>query len=45
MMATLTGRPLYQRFGYVGDKAIHHPVGDNLTIEFYPMARSDVLPT
>jgi putative acetyltransferase len=44
MMATLTGRPLYQRFGYVGDTAIHHPVGENLTIEFYPMARSDVLP-
>jgi putative acetyltransferase len=45
MMATRTGRTMYQRFGYVGDTPLHHPVGNNLTIEFYPMSRVDQLPT
>jgi putative acetyltransferase len=41
MMATRTGRPLYQRFGYSGDEPINHPVGDHTTIEFYPMSKQD----
>jgi putative acetyltransferase len=41
MMATRTGRPLYQRFGYSGDEPIQHPVGPQTTIEFYPMAKQD----
>ena len=41
MMATRTGRPLYQRFGYTSDKPIHHPVGEHTTIEFFPMSKQD----
>jgi GNAT superfamily N-acetyltransferase len=41
LMATRTGRPLYQRNGYVGEQAIQHPVGNGSTIEFFPMIKRD----
>jgi GNAT superfamily N-acetyltransferase len=41
MMATRTGRPLYQRFGYSSDEPINHPVGEHATIEFFPMSKQD----
>jgi GNAT superfamily N-acetyltransferase len=45
MMATRTGRKMYQRFGYEGDTPVHHPVGNGVSIEFYPMSRVDRLPS
>ncbi len=41
LMATRTGRPMYVRYGYAGDLPLLHPVGADLTIEFYPMSKRD----
>jgi putative acetyltransferase len=43
MMATRTGRHMYQRHGYTGDTSIQHPVGDGVAIEFFPMSKRDQL--
>lgn len=40
MMATLTGQRLYARFGYVPEPSIQYPLGDGLSIEFVPMAKT-----
>jgi GNAT superfamily N-acetyltransferase len=40
MMATLPGVRLYQTFGYEGETMIHHPLSDELTIQFVPMSKT-----
>ncbi|MEM6486460.1 MAG: GNAT family N-acetyltransferase, partial [Pseudomonadota bacterium] len=37
LMATLPGRRLYSRYGYISQPAIQYPLADNLSIEFVPM--------
>jgi hypothetical protein len=37
MMATLPGRRLYEKYGYVSDPAIDYPLPGGLTIRFVPM--------
>jgi N-acetylglutamate synthase-like GNAT family acetyltransferase len=39
LMATLTGRRLYQACGYVRGPSVHEPLGDGLTIELVPMRK------
>jgi len=41
LMGTRTGRPLYRRHGYKDAHPVHYPVGDGLTIEFFPMSKRD----
>lgn len=40
LMATLPGVRLYQTFGYQGGTMIHHPLGDDITIQFVPMSKT-----
>lgn len=40
MMATLPGVRLYKTFGYQGETMIHHPLNDELTIQFVPMSKT-----
>lgn len=39
LMATLPGRRLYLRCGYVPTGEVRHPVGDGIEIEFVPMTK------
>jgi len=41
LMGTRTGRPLYRRHGYAEDPSLHYPVGNGLSIEFFPMSKHD----
>ena len=41
LMATLPGVRLYQARGYIPGTAILHPLGDDLSIEFVPMRKTD----
>jgi GNAT superfamily N-acetyltransferase len=40
LMATLLGIKLYEKHGFVAEKPIHYPLGNQLTIEFVPMYKS-----
>lgn len=40
LMATLPGRRLYEKYGYVAEEMIVHPITDAVSIEFYPMAKT-----
>lgn len=37
LMATLPGKKLYEKHGFVAGEPIHYPLGGHLTIEFVPM--------
>lgn len=39
LVATLPGKRLYQKFGYVPGSPIQHPLSDGLTITFVPMRK------
>lgn len=40
LMATLPGRRLYEKYGYVAGDLVVHRISDSVSIEFYPMAKA-----
>jgi GNAT superfamily N-acetyltransferase len=44
LMATLPGKKLYEKHGYVAGNSIHYPLGGQLTIEFVPMRKELSVP-
>ncbi|MBC8136896.1 MAG: GNAT family N-acetyltransferase [Fibrella sp.] len=40
LMATLPGRRLYEKYGYVAGDLVVYPITDAVSIEFYPMAKT-----
>lgn len=40
LMATLPGRRLYEKYGYIAEEIVVHPITETVSIEFYPMAKT-----